>query len=923
MPDLFISYSRKDKDFVRRLDESLKNRGREAWVDWEDIRPTEDFMQAIYGAIEGVDTFVFVLTPDSVASVVCGREIAHAVAHNKRMVPVVARDVSPETVPEALAKLNWIFCRESDDFEKATDTLITAFDTDLEWVHAHTRLLTRAIEWENKGKNNSFVLRGDDLRSAEQWLAEAVAQKERQPTALQTEYIIASRKAAARRQRITLAAVSFGLVIAIVLAVLAWFQRNEAVRQARIALSRGLSAIAQQKAATETDVGLLLAAHATRLDAGPSAKSALLAAIQAHPRLQRLLWPGARTSAADFSPDGRRFATADVEGGISIWDAATWRRLVHLPAAHEDEIWAILFLPGGKQLVTASLDKTAAVWDVESGKQVGQRMTGHTDQVLCAAVSPDGRVLATAGLDRTIRLWDLGQQRIVRTIVEAHSGGVRSLAFTRDGSRLVSGGFEGALRVWDAADGQSKPGPEKTHSGMVMRLAFKPDGTLLASAGKDGAIQFWDPKTWKQQGEPLLEYHKDVGGLAFSPDGKQLAAGGWDGVVRLWNLGPEGETTEKVFRYHKNQVWQVTFSPDGRLLASAGWDGAVALWDTDGSTSFRQELRIYSDEVEALAFSPRGDVLGVGDEKGNVHLHKIANASERCPVLQGQNGEIVGLMFSPSGSLLAAGSVDGTVQLWDAPGRKSLWKNRQHGAGVFSLAFSPNEKMLVSAGGDGVLVRWAIESGQPLSAPVRAHSKGAGSAVVAFSASGKYFASGGRGGDVVLWDAQTGQQMRVLLKGESEMEGVDGIAFSPDGRKLVAAKGAWLYLWDEGNWATPSKFTAGHGLAITQIAFSPDSRTVLAGGGDGLIYFWDAETKQAMPEPLRGWSRSVWHLALSPHGTHLAASFGGGFPPVLWNLETHTWLSWACQMANRDLRPAEWTELVGPFPQVSICPPNR
>src|SRR5215468_10822872 len=113
MPDLFISYSRKDKDFVQRLDESLKSRGREAWVDWEDIRPTEDFMQAIHGAIEGVDTFVFVLTPDSVASVVCGREIAHAVAHNKRMVPIVARPVDDKAVPEALAKLNWIFyCRE-------------------------------------------------------------------------------------------------------------------------------------------------------------------------------------------------------------------------------------------------------------------------------------------------------------------------------------------------------------------------------------------------------------------------------------------------------------------------------------------------------------------------------------------------------------------------------------------------------------------------------------------------------------------------------------------------------------------------------------------------------------------------------------------------------------------------------------------
>ena len=131
--EVFISYSRKDKEFVHRLDEALKRRGREAWVDWEDIRPTEEWMQAIYGAIEGADTFVFVLTPDSVASVVCGREIAHAAANNKRMVPIVAQDVNADTVPESLAKLEWIFyCRAGDDFEKATDKLISALDTDLD-----------------------------------------------------------------------------------------------------------------------------------------------------------------------------------------------------------------------------------------------------------------------------------------------------------------------------------------------------------------------------------------------------------------------------------------------------------------------------------------------------------------------------------------------------------------------------------------------------------------------------------------------------------------------------------------------------------------------------------------------------------------------------------------------------------------------
>jgi tetratricopeptide (TPR) repeat protein len=226
--DVFISYSRKDKEFVHRLDQALTARGREAWVDWEGIRPTEEFMQAIYRAIEGADTFVFVLTPDSVASEVCGREIAHAAAHNKRMIPIVARDVETEDVPGPLAKLNWIFCRETDDFAAAAESLVSAVETDLPWTHAHTRLLTRALEWEAHQKSNSFVLRGEDLKAAEQWLAEAGTEKERQPTTLHTEYIIASRRGAVRRQRITLGAVAFGAIVATVLAIIALMARNRA-----------------------------------------------------------------------------------------------------------------------------------------------------------------------------------------------------------------------------------------------------------------------------------------------------------------------------------------------------------------------------------------------------------------------------------------------------------------------------------------------------------------------------------------------------------------------------------------------------------------------------------------------------------------------------------------------------------------------
>src|SRR5215472_12657975 len=220
--EVFISYSRRDKEFVRRLDEELKRRDREAWVDWEGIPPGDTWEKTIYGAIEATHTFIFVLTPDSIASEVCGREIAHAAANNKRLVPIVHRDVAADKVPKSLGELNWIFYRESDDFEEATDTLISALDTDLDWVRAHTRLLTRAIEWEANKKSNSFALRGEDLRSAEQWLAQAGTEKERQPTALQTEYIIASRKAAARRQRILLGAAAIAILVTGALAIRAY-----------------------------------------------------------------------------------------------------------------------------------------------------------------------------------------------------------------------------------------------------------------------------------------------------------------------------------------------------------------------------------------------------------------------------------------------------------------------------------------------------------------------------------------------------------------------------------------------------------------------------------------------------------------------------------------------------------------------------
>jgi hypothetical protein len=72
---LFISYSRKDKDFVRKIGDALAAQKREVWVDWEDIPLTAEWQREIFANIEAADNFLFIISPESVASANCRKEI--------------------------------------------------------------------------------------------------------------------------------------------------------------------------------------------------------------------------------------------------------------------------------------------------------------------------------------------------------------------------------------------------------------------------------------------------------------------------------------------------------------------------------------------------------------------------------------------------------------------------------------------------------------------------------------------------------------------------------------------------------------------------------------------------------------------------------------------------------------------------------
>ncbi|MEO8610039.1 MAG: toll/interleukin-1 receptor domain-containing protein [Chloroflexota bacterium] len=164
MPNMFISYSRKDKEFAEKLVTALEAQGRDIWIDYEDIPFASEWWDEICGGIESSEAAVFIISPDSLDSKVCGLEVNYAIKNNKRLIPILYRDATDRTnVPTEISHLNWIYFNTPDIFDQSYHKLLETVDTDLSALKQHTRLLIRAKEWEKKGHSTSLLLRGDDL----------------------------------------------------------------------------------------------------------------------------------------------------------------------------------------------------------------------------------------------------------------------------------------------------------------------------------------------------------------------------------------------------------------------------------------------------------------------------------------------------------------------------------------------------------------------------------------------------------------------------------------------------------------------------------------------------------------------------------------------------------------------------------------
>jgi WD40 repeat protein len=869
---VMISYSRKDLAFVRTLFEGLLAQGfakEDIWVDWEGIPLTADWMAEITEGIQSANAFIFVISPDSLSSEVCAKEIAIAVEGNKRFIPILHRDpVKGTALPAKISSHNWVFMRDEQELEKNVPPLVEALNTDLDWLAQHTRLLNRALEWERKGHNDSYLVRGTDLQEAQTFIEQGAAGKEPTPTTLHVEYVQAARKHAAvirRRNRIITAVVGVALFFLSIFSLFQWGRaaiseetaianlqvahtqesraltqeaiaieaQAKAEKEARVANAQALAAEAFNQKDNDIQLSLMLALlsiQETEQDqiVLPESKSALFASLNApnvlftFPEANDVVWTVA------YDPNGVYMAYGDNSGWVYIWLVED-RKLAHEPIEFGDSVYGMDFSPDGKRLGLALGDGTAKVLDVESGETVFS-LEGHEGPVNDIDFSLNGNLIATAGADATVKLWfaDLGSLRV--TLFD-HKDSVAAVDFGPDSNLLVSGSYDDTAILWAV-------NPE----GVDLLQILRPDG---------------------------LNGNESVRSVAFSPWGDRFLTGGYRTVV-VWNI----DGTE-IHRLRGNQatVYEVAFAPDGlsMLTASSG----VKIWDWFYGTE-RSNLSAHRGEVSAAAYSNDDKYILTGSWDNTVKLWAASLLIETLRMKQ-HNNENYDANYSRDGRLIVTTGASGLILVHDAQTGDVLneWVVN---ASINAASFDPQgSQRIVTGDGSGQVIVWVPGQDEP-ALVINAHESGVTSAV--FSPDGRLILSASYDGTTKVWDAESGQELRAL-DNNPDFD-VYNARFSDDGSMIVTSnEDKVARIWDSQSGALLWELK-GHTDYVLTAVFSHNGNFVYTGSYDNTIRKWDAKTGEPLLT-LAGHTGKVNDLNLSPDD-NLLASGSADTTVKIWDL---------------------------------------
>jgi WD40 repeat protein len=504
---------------------------------------------------------------------------------------------------------------------------------------------------------------------------------------------------------------------------------------------------------------------------------------------------------------------------------------------------------------------------------------GHTGKVISLAFTQDGKYLVSAGNDKDVRVWDWEKRKTVRTFRGAAGPGAFGVIYYA----ALSHGDR-----WLAVSGAMAPGygqSDKSDAGNIRLYNFQ-SGELKA----------------------LLKGHTDVvGTLDFSPDGKLLLSGqgGDDGHAILWDV--EKHAILRRTTGHPAAINALRFVSGVKKAVIATDDSKLALWSLEDGTLLK-EMTGHKRKVSAIAGSPISGTIATGDEGGEI---RFWDSNGNFLKIAGQECEGVGsLNFSPDEILLlatcrsaAAGQYTQLVLDVKTGRQVTIYPNEKHGHFVLASAYSPDGKVVATAGGD----RFQIHVWDPLTGATKAVLQGSGRPV--------WGAGMSPDGSRIAWGH--------IRHGEYPFPGLGPLELalrlpltgtSPEAAMLgkpepVTGQQSWLRAQTEvGQWSlqpgvqnggipditilnileagkAKNAITRGseNGYDHSAFTFSSDGQTIYSGGGLGVLAAYKLDGTKIVD--FTGHLGSTWGLAVSPDGKYLVSS-SDDETVRLWNAKT-------------------------------------
>jgi WD40 repeat protein len=635
------------------------------------------------------------------------------------------------------------------------------------------------------------------------------------------------------------------VLVVMLLAGIAWWQRNEAInrkQEAEVAKTEKEKQ-RQEAVAAKND------AERRRQDAEEQARIAesrrlateASSALTKYP--QRSLLLAVEALRVVQSLHGVRIAAAEQSLRKALALVGGRPLVVSQLGISESPAIAVCISPDSRWLVTGSSwdHTTARLWDLSAKDPAASPVVlrGHQGAVGAVCISPDNHGLVTGSRDRTARLWNLSAKDPAASpvVLRGHQGEVSAVCISPDNHWLVTGSADGMVRLWDlsAKDPAASPVVLGGHQGAVRAVAISPDNHWLVTGSEDTTARLWDLSAKDPAASPVvLGGHKgEVSAVCISPNNRWLVTGSWDGTARLWDLSAKNPATSPVvLGGHKGAVSAVCISPNNRWLVTGSWDRTAQLWD-----------------------------LGAKDPTAS------------RVVLGGHEGALVAVAISPDSHWLVTGSEDNTAPLWDLSAKDPAASPvvlRGHQGAVRAVRISPDNRWLVTDSGDKTARLWDLSAKDPVvanSVVLRGYEK---INVVGSSPDNRWLVAGSEDTTARLWDlsAKDPEANPLILRGHESL--VEAVTIGPENRWLVTGDlQGMVRLWDLSakDPAASPVVLDGHQGAVRAVAISPDNRWLVTGGDDKTARIWPLQIKDlialARVTVDRNFTTEEWELYFS------------------------------------------------------------